>query len=66
MGPFEIWDALGLPETLARMRQDGLIVAAWVDEMVRAGHTLFYKLIDDTPCAFSPIAMEYLPLERIG
>lgn len=45
-GPFETWDILGLVGTLAKMKSDGHKVAPWVDEMVAAGHTAFYKVIN--------------------
>jgi 3-hydroxyacyl-CoA dehydrogenase len=43
MGPFEIWDALGVKETADRMEADGFKVAPWVKEMLRAGGETFYK-----------------------
>ncbi|MFY7752219.1 MAG: 3-hydroxyacyl-CoA dehydrogenase NAD-binding domain-containing protein, partial [Exiguobacterium acetylicum] len=42
MGPFETWDALGVEKTVAKMKQDGYAVPAWVDEMLAAGKTSFY------------------------
>ncbi|MCC5893455.1 3-hydroxyacyl-CoA dehydrogenase/enoyl-CoA hydratase family protein [Exiguobacterium sp.] len=42
-GPFETWDALGLEKSVARMKQEGYDVPAWIDEMLAAGHTSFYK-----------------------
>ena len=43
MGPFEIWDALGVAETVARMEEENIKVAPWVKEMLSAGVTSFYK-----------------------
>ncbi len=43
MGPFEIWDALGVQETVARMEADNVKVAPWVKEMLAAGFPSFYK-----------------------
>ncbi|MEW5719043.1 MAG: 3-hydroxyacyl-CoA dehydrogenase/enoyl-CoA hydratase family protein [Chloroflexota bacterium] len=42
-GPFEVWDMLGVAETVARMEKDGLKVAPWVKEMLATGHPSFYK-----------------------
>jgi len=42
-GPFESWDAVGLSATVAAMKDAGYKIAAWVDEMIAAGHTQFYK-----------------------
>lgn len=43
LGPFETWDALGFAETAARMKAEGIALPAWVDQMVAAGATGFYK-----------------------
>ena len=43
LGPFEIWDILGVKETAARMEAGGFKVAAWVKEMIAAGGETFYK-----------------------
>lgn len=41
-GPFEIWDMLGVAETLVKMEAQGIAVAPWVKEMLAAGHASFY------------------------
>ncbi len=43
LGPFEIWDVLGVKETAAKMEAEGFKVAAWVKEMIAAGGESFYK-----------------------
>ena len=43
MGPFEVWDALGVAETVERMEKDGYFVADWVKEMLANGHPSFYQ-----------------------
>lgn len=43
MGPFEVWDALGVADTVARMEADGIQPAAWVKEMLDSGAGSFYK-----------------------
>ncbi len=42
-GPFEIWDMLGVSETIEKMEEAGHEVADWVKEMVAAGHESFYE-----------------------
>ncbi len=44
IGAFESWDTLGLVKTTAAMKNAGYTVAAWVDEMIAAGNTSFYKI----------------------
>ncbi len=41
MGPFEMWDALGVPQTVARMKREGCTVPAAVE-----GVTSFYQTAD--------------------
>lgn len=51
IGPFEVWDALGVRETIEKIKaeekrlpgQTGE-VAAWVHDMLDAGHESFYKV----------------------
>ncbi|GAB2462884.1 3-hydroxyacyl-CoA dehydrogenase [Hymenobacter qilianensis] len=44
MGPFETWDALGVQQGLELMQAESKQPAAWVQEMLAAGHTSFYKV----------------------
>lgn len=42
-GPFQIWDMLGVAETVAAMKAEGFAVADWVTDMLAEGHTSFYN-----------------------
>ncbi len=42
-GPFEVWDALGLEKSIAKMEKDGLVIPSWIKEMLANGQTSFYK-----------------------
>lgn len=42
-GPFEMWDMLGVADTVEQMEEAGFEVADWVKEMLDAGHVRFYK-----------------------
>jgi len=42
MGPFESWDAIGLPETVARMKAEGAAIPKWVEDLLASGKTSFY------------------------
>ncbi|TDK44127.1 3-hydroxyacyl-CoA dehydrogenase/enoyl-CoA hydratase family protein [Algoriphagus formosus] len=44
LGPFETWDILGVKETVEKMEAAGEKAAAWVHEMLEAGHESFYKV----------------------
>ena len=43
LGPFETWDAIGLTESVQKMKQDGLSVPSHITRMLEAGHKTFYK-----------------------
>ncbi len=43
MGPFELWDALGVRATAGEMKKNGIAVAPWVTEMLAAGQESFYR-----------------------
>jgi 3-hydroxyacyl-CoA dehydrogenase len=43
IGPFEVWDALGVNETVTQMEAVGHAVAPWIKEMLAQGNTSFYK-----------------------
>lgn len=42
-GPFEIWDTLGVEQTVKEMRSEGFEPAEWVDEMLADGFETFYQ-----------------------
>lgn len=43
MGPFEIWDAIGVAETAPKFEEAGYPVAPWVNEMLASGRPTFYQ-----------------------
>lgn len=44
LGPFEVWDAIGVKEAVEGMKALGNEAANWVHEMLAAGHTSFYQV----------------------
>lgn len=42
LGPFQLWDALGVRETVPRMKTEGIDVPAWVERLADEGGT-FYR-----------------------
>lgn len=62
MGPFEIWDALDVRATLARMEGEGIQAAPWVHEMLDQGHATFYSYDGMTRLAYSPLTRRYEPV----
>jgi len=43
LGPFEMWDALGVRQTVAAMAANNIAVAPWVNEMLAGGNETFYR-----------------------
>src|SRR5690625_2351412 len=43
LGPFEIWDAIGLEKSVERMRAEGETIPSWILEHLDAGNKSFYK-----------------------
>ena len=42
LGPFETWDAIGVPESVERMKAEGIQVPEVVTSMLASGRTSFY------------------------
>ncbi len=64
LGPFEVWDALGIKWTYEQMKEEGIDVPQWVDEMVDAGVDSFYRWEADTKYYYDVESGDYLPVER--
>ncbi len=43
LGPFELWDALGVGESVAKMKQEGERIPSWIEDMLQTGQASFYK-----------------------
>jgi len=63
LGPFEIWDALGVAESVERMEAEGMAVTPWVKEMLVAGHTCFYKKENGRLAYYDPVRKSYVAAE---
>src|SRR5512139_1323262 len=48
-GPFEMWDMLGVRETVKRMKAAGYPSAKWVHDMLKAGIESFYQYKRSSP-----------------
>ncbi len=54
LGPFEAWDAIGVPESVARMKEEGLAVPHWVEDMLASGRASFYSGGPAAPTYYDP------------
>jgi 3-hydroxyacyl-CoA dehydrogenase len=64
LGPFEIWDALGVKETVERMKAEGVEPAPWVGEMLAAGAATFYRDGALRREYYDPRTKVYVPIPR--
>jgi len=65
LGPFEIWDALGVQQTADMMRHKDIAVAPWVDDMLAKGIESFYQREDGRVVGvYDPAKGSYAPLQR--
>lgn len=66
LGPFEIWDALGVEETIPRLEADGYSVPGWVKDMVTSGHPTFYQTDQNgvRVGVYDRAKGRYVPLEK--
>lgn len=70
LGPFESWDAIGVKEVMETIKGASAPlsatekVAAWVEEMVAAGHTSFYKTEGGRRLYYDPATKGYKPVPR--
>ncbi|MCX2481293.1 3-hydroxyacyl-CoA dehydrogenase NAD-binding domain-containing protein [Pedobacter sp. MC2016-15] len=62
LGPFEVWDAVGIASSLEGMKAYGHEAATWVHEMLAAGNTSFYKVEDGIKKYYDIPSKTYLPL----
>jgi 3-hydroxyacyl-CoA dehydrogenase len=59
LGPFELWDALGVRKTAGEMQSYGVEVAPWVREMLDAGHETFYRTDEGRLSYYDPAGRSY-------
>ncbi|MEO8649273.1 MAG: 3-hydroxyacyl-CoA dehydrogenase/enoyl-CoA hydratase family protein [Acidobacteriota bacterium] len=67
IGVFETWDAIGVKESVERMRAEGQPVPANVEKMIAGGAETFYRSENGESSFYDLAAGEYKPLpERQG
>jgi 3-hydroxyacyl-CoA dehydrogenase len=64
LGPFQMWDAVGVVNSVARMRTLGLPVGPAVEALTSAGRSGWYSA-DEQEC-FEPAKMQTLPIPRMA
>ena len=62
LGPFEMWDAAGVPESVKSMRAAAKTIPPPVEKLVSAGGTSWYR--NDGDEFFDPASGSYKPVDR--
>src|SRR5687767_6401502 len=62
LGPFEVWDAIGVEKSVARMKEEGQAIPDNVQKLLAAGGKSFYKNEDGQQFYFDFVSGEYRPL----
>jgi 3-hydroxyacyl-CoA dehydrogenase len=62
LGPFEMWDAVGVGDTVKRMQAAGERVSPVVETMLASGAASWYK--DNGAASYDPATQRYQPIAR--
>lgn len=60
MGPFELWDALGVRKITKAMEAQEIAVAGWVKEMLNLGYETFYSAQDGLLSYYDQASKKYI------
>lgn len=64
VGPFEIWNLLGIETTIPLLKEAGFPPAPWVEKMVKDGKTSFYEYDGKQKTAvYDPVKKKYVPIQ---
>ena len=61
LGPFEVWDAIGVEKSAAKLKEEGRSVPAKVQQMLAAGARSFYKQENGQRFYFDFPSSKYVP-----
>ncbi|MBS1568058.1 MAG: enoyl-CoA hydratase/isomerase family protein, partial [Bacteroidetes bacterium] len=64
MGPFELWDAVGVKTALDAMNTAHVKVAPWINDMLAAGNSSFYKVEGGKRLYYDIASKSYKPVPR--
>ncbi|SMD05525.1 3-hydroxyacyl-CoA dehydrogenase/enoyl-CoA hydratase family protein [Sporomusa malonica] len=59
LGPFEIWDALGVKKVAERMESEGVQIPVIVKELLASGRDSFYTETEDGLTCFDPFEVKH-------
>src|SRR6202040_681693 len=61
IGPFEVWDAIGVEKSVAKLKEEGKSVPANVQQMLDSGAKSFYKQENGQRFYFDFLSGRYVP-----
>lgn len=64
LGPFEIWDTLGVKRMVEVMKEAKMDLPDWVHQFVKQNHESFYKKINQIQQVYDVATNEYIPLNK--
>ena len=64
LGPFEIWDAIGLKSSVKRMEKEGEAIPPLVEKLLSKGYSSFYEKKDGRVSYFDLGAGQYQEIEE--
>ncbi|MBD0326842.1 MAG: 3-hydroxyacyl-CoA dehydrogenase, partial [Pyrinomonadaceae bacterium] len=64
LGVFEVWDAIGVEKSVARMKEEGQTIPANVERMLDTGATSFYKNENGQQFYFDFATNAYVPVNE--
>jgi 3-hydroxyacyl-CoA dehydrogenase len=62
LGPFETWDAVGVQTAYDLAVSSGMDIAPWVGEMLKNGHSSFYRIEESSQEYFNQTNREFLKM----
>jgi len=62
LGPFKVWDAIGLENAVKGMEENGTKPAQWIYDMIAAGNKSFYKVDGGKKLFFDVASKSYKPI----
>jgi 3-hydroxyacyl-CoA dehydrogenase len=63
-GPFEMWDAIGVEKSIAKMEEEGRTVPAFAKSLIEKGYASFYSEIDGDLAFFNGESYEKVPVNE--
>ncbi|WP_033542666.1 3-hydroxyacyl-CoA dehydrogenase/enoyl-CoA hydratase family protein [Planococcus sp. CAU13] len=63
-GPFEIWDAIGVQKSVAKMTEEGHDIPAFVQSLIDSGNETFFKEVEGDLYFFNGTDYEIVPVNE--